>query len=255
MPKWTKKEDIERILKVAHRRKNAATVFNIPDKLIYPDRYINRNCPVCGGDKKTDMDGRGRKSPTSQGWYFLKYEDAKCDACGFCYSANIPEPDYINSYYRYAVARTGDDADVQNRIDVIRRYVSRGKSILEFGAGFKGFVRLLNEAGYEADGVDIDDEIIKDEYYAICCYYTLEHLVSPTEILKIFRELLEPEGILIIEVPDYEKYPNESMHFQHLNHFTKHHLERLLDDNGFKTIETIDAHSRYFGFASISTTP
>lgn len=225
---------------------------NAPDVDIEPVWYVCRQCPVCYSDEKTQLGIRKVESPTTKGWYTFQHYDVKCDVCGFHFSTNIPNPDYINDYYKYAVAHAGLDYDVPSRIKVIERLVPAGLCILEYGAAQNEFVEVLCEHGYEASGVDVGDTVQGNDYDVICCYYTLEHLIFPNDVLRTFRELLVEKGILIVEVPDYEKDKNAAMHFQHFNHFTESHLTQMLENNGFKPVEVIRGHSRHFGIAIIA---
>jgi SAM-dependent methyltransferase len=73
-------------------------------------------------------------------------------------------------------------------------------------------------------------------------FHVLEHLDRPEEYLRRARELLDPGGLLVIEVPNCAgigfrllgrrhfcfDYPN------HLLHFTPTSLERLLGRSGFR---------------------
>ena len=247
MPKWTKKEDIERILRVKRRLRWK----NVPEKQIEPASYLSRDCPVCGSTKKTLNGTRSISSPTDKGWYVFQHHDVQCNACDFHYSTNIPEPTYIDDYYKYAVARAAPDYNVQNRIEAIERLVSKGSRVLEYGAAQDEFVKVLREAGYIVDGVDVGDDIPDTDYDLICCYYTLEHLISPNAALETFNTLMKPGGLVIIEVPDYEKNVKASVHFQHFNHFTEAHLTQMLANNGFECVEIINAHSRPFGICYI----
>ena len=253
LPKWTKKEDIDRILRVAKRLKYVASRFDVPDKRITPRNYLDRNCPVCSSTDRAHIGEREIQSPTPKGWYTFRHNDVRCVACGFYYSTNIAEPSYIDNYYRDTTAYAGVDYNAQNRIEVIERLAPKGSRILEYGAGRGEFAELLGGMGYKVDAVDMDDGIIEETYDLICCYYTLEHLVYPNDALKMFRGLLSKGGVLIVEVPDFEKNYKTSMHFQHINHFTKDHLILMLINNGFESIEMIEGHSRDFGVAFIST--
>lgn len=67
--------------------------------------------------------------------------------------------------------------------------------------------------------------------------HVLEHLQSPRQALAILRPLLEPAGLLHIEVPNIVDWPasvSSMFHHEHLNYFTSDSLRCVLELEGFQ---------------------
>ena len=65
------------------------------------------------------------------------------------------------------------------------------------------------------------------------------------------RVVTRPLGFVVVEVPDFKRYPSESLFPEHLNHFTEFHLRTLLETCGLTVVECIHGHSRDFGMAMV----
>ena len=94
--------------------------------------------------------------------------------------------------------------------------------LLDVGCGYGGFVALMRERGWEAEGVD-PSPVVADaaarkgrpvrvgtleelsgagaRYDAVTMFYVLEHLPDPLGALRTVKELLLPGGALLIRVP------------------------------------------------------
>ncbi len=107
--------------------------------------------------------------------------------------------------------------------------------------------------GWDLFGFDVGDEKRKEiesiknvkQYYSrhlsnihggydiISMVHVLEHIPDPCTCLTAVRDLLEPHGILIIEVPDITDNPFDLLIADHCTHFSKTRLIKLLEDTGF----------------------
>lgn len=98
-------------------------------------------------------------------------------------------------------------------------------SILELGGAHGGFVALLNQAGYEAIGIELSPFItdyakqtfdvkmlcgtVEEQDFAessldiIALMDVLEHLHDPVSTMRHCLKLLKPDGILVIQCPQY----------------------------------------------------
>jgi trans-aconitate methyltransferase len=76
----------------------------------------------------------------------------------------------------------------------------------------------------------------KDEKFdLISMSHVLEHLPDPVnELIKIRTELLDGEGCLLVEVPNF--YAHDSYELAHLTCFTPHTLRELLNQAGFRVV-------------------
>lgn len=77
---------------------------------------------------------------------------------------------------------------------------------------------------------------IHGSYDIISIIHVLEHVPDPCTYLTAIRDLLEPQGILIIETPDIMENPFDLLIADHCTHFSKTRLIKLLEDAGFKIV-------------------
>jgi len=117
--------------------------------------------------------------------------------------------------------------------------------ILDVGCGTDDFSKTCRKYGYRAEGVDIDradfekDRLpYKDESFNVVHFNAvLEHLRKPENIMKEIRRILKPQGIVIINTPnwqmDFKNFYNDPTH---VKPYTPKSLQTLLEMYGFKTI-------------------
>lgn len=77
---------------------------------------------------------------------------------------------------------------------------------------------------------------IRERFRLISVIHTLEHVLSPLEVLENAANLLEPDGVLFVEVPDIETSPFDLLVADHLLHFSRDTLGFLLARAGFRTL-------------------
>jgi SAM-dependent methyltransferase len=102
------------------------------------------------------------------------------------------------------------------------RWGSGRPRLLDVGCGFGGFVALMQNRGWEAEGVDpspvVADAAVRKgrpvrvgtleglagegpRYDAVTMFYVLEHLPDPLGALRIVSDLLAPGGAILVRVP------------------------------------------------------
>lgn len=83
------------------------------------------------------------------------------------------------------------------------------------------------------------------EYFdVITSFQVFEHLPSPEEDIKKLRRFLKKDGLILIEVPNYNTWSMKILrshhrHFvgDHVNFYSKETLQLFLENNGFKVIK------------------
>jgi 2-polyprenyl-3-methyl-5-hydroxy-6-metoxy-1,4-benzoquinol methylase len=120
--------------------------------------------------------------------------------------------------------------------------------VLEIGCAHGGFVAMLRQAGFDASGLELSPSIVRlamktfgvpvvtgpiedqsiepHSLDAIVMMDVLEHLPDPVATLRRCMELLEPDGILLVQTPDYP----EGTSLRQLQH-QKHKFPQMLDKN------------------------
>jgi SAM-dependent methyltransferase len=153
------------------------------------------------------------------------------------------------------------------RFEEIEHY-SRGKKLLDIGCGRGLMLKTAQQAGWEVHGTEVNDdaayharEILglnvrsgeleeagfkKGMFDVITAWHVLEHLKDPQSTLAACRALLADEGVLVIEVPNLSSLQarlsgRHWFHLDvpfHLHHFTRHSIERVLENAGFIVVKT-----------------
>jgi SAM-dependent methyltransferase len=129
--------------------------------------------------------------------------------------------------------------------------------ILEIGCGHGGFVALLAELGFEAEGTELGPWVaefarqtfgirvhcgplaslaISSGFAGVCAFDVLEHVADPEEFLRRAGDLLGTDGVLFLQTPWYRgEGPSWSM-FQpgeHIVLFSEKAARLLLEGAGF----------------------
>jgi 2-polyprenyl-3-methyl-5-hydroxy-6-metoxy-1,4-benzoquinol methylase len=114
-----------------------------------------------------------------------------------------------------------------------------GVSMLDIGAGGGEVVFAATQAGFHAKGIEPNkgysefaranygievstahlDDVSNEQFSVITMFHVLEHMPSPQKVFRRLHELLQPDGLLVIEVPNVEQ-PDASP----ANIFFKAHL-------------------------------
>lgn len=153
----------------------------------------------------------------------------------------------------------------QKRVNIISKFLKSGK-VLEVGCSTGLMLSLLKEDKWDVMGIEISKdagEIAKNrgieviskrfedikfnaKFDVIIFNHTLEHLENPREALEKAYELLYPNGLLYIDVPNFGGLSSKLYGInwpsllpeEHLWHFTEKSLLILFKGIGFKAIFT-----------------
>ena len=206
----------------------------------------------------------------------------RCEACGTAVLAVLPaaghfdvsddERDFYGKRYwtDYSRARHLPDIGERSRSDLSERclfWLERLLEVtrppgraLEIGCGHGGFVRLMQELGFDALGIELSDWAVEEArrtfgvtvlrgrletldlepgFGCLAAFDVFEHLSDPLETARRCADLLTPEGVLLLQTPRYRgEGPDWSM-FQedeHVHLFTDESIHLLLARAGFQDI-------------------
>ena len=229
------------------------------------------DCPCC------------RNNEGNRPLYRLRYGEVRqCVRCRTAYtvfdavdvrSANevFGSRDYVKSriYELHNLRRTA-----RARLGYLRAHVRTG-DLLEFGASTGEFLYESHQAGFRVSCVDrypvlldvnmpqnavevfqqdADTFAIGKTFDVIAAFHVLEHLQQPEVFLRKCRDLLTPEGILFLEVPNFGVLARwiwrgrwGMFYDYHLCHFERRTLVSLLERCGYRVVETrtVDDPLRY----------
>ncbi len=79
-------------------------------------------------------------------------------------------------------------------------------------------------------------DVVPGRFNLITMIHLLEHIVCPSDFLMKLGDKLEPDGILVLQLPDYTKNPFDLIIADHATHFTIQSLSRLIQSVGFEII-------------------
>lgn len=143
----------------------------------------------------------------------------------------------------YADIYTRARTDLRERnlhwLQVLLKYKLPPAKVMEIGCSHGSFVFLMQQAGFDACGVELSPWVVEfgqktfnvpiqlgpveelsleyNSFDAIVLMDVLEHLPHPLETMRICIGLLKPDGVLLIQTPNFEihyAYP-ELLKIQH----------------------------------------
>lgn len=227
------------------------------------------NCNLCNSKKHKKRKGSVRDNKN--------LEIFECCDCGLVFLSqdnHIDETFYENSNmhqsFDFNKWRNETLTDDERRFEFLKNSLVN-KTVLDFGSGNGGFLKLAKNISKSVLGVELEKAIIpyykeenihlennidniKNKFDIITSFHVIEHIKEPLDILEKLKNLLEDDGKLIIEVPnandalltiyENEAFSNFTYWSCHLYLYTQHTLNILAKQAGFK-VEFIKHIQRY----------
>ena len=222
-------------------------------------------CNLCGGIEVSVLATKSRSGKPLR--------TVICENCGLVWSDPLPhnpQQFYADDYrleYKgtYApkpkhILRAGKVA--LSRREMLDKYLSQPKKILDVGTGGGEFAYLLKKSGHDINGIEpnkgyarysqstyglnIQNGFIQDikqpdeSFDLITIWHVLEHTENPTAVIQKLYNLLKPEGVLVVEVPSVEatcQAPKSTFHEAHIFNFNLDTLRKLGEKIGFAGLE------------------
>jgi SAM-dependent methyltransferase len=253
--------------------------------LIHQLRQINQHlvelpCPGCGQSDPQLIWRRDR--------YFLRVNLSTCRHCGLVYLARGLSGDiqaqFCTQLYPRLMQQPPSDKATWNyrvmagyRFSEISAAIGRCHSVLDIGSGLGFFLEACRAHGYQhymglepggpqrdyasrVLGLDghVHSERLDEQTQLpfapqlVTLFHVLEHLQEPGKALAQIARLMDPQGWLVIEVPDISAgWPElglQQVHISHRSYFCLQTLEALLGANGFHIQHSRrEAHGIYEG--------
>jgi 2-polyprenyl-3-methyl-5-hydroxy-6-metoxy-1,4-benzoquinol methylase len=230
------------------------------------------DCLFCGRSEYSRYD-------SADDWTIVK-----CRKCGLCFTNPRPVVESLSHFYTLKYFKDEDESrfhlfnedgsaypdkengDHQRIADIESRFQKRG-NLLEVGAATGGFLRAMRRRGWSVQGVELSHDAVEAarEYEAvdvfcgaledyeteetfdvICMYHSLEHVPDPAYVIERSYQLLNPNGIVVIEVPNINSFDikwsrkRKLLNYDlplHLSHFTPEVLTERLRATGFKILD------------------
>ena len=138
--------------------------------------------------------------------------------------------------------------------------------ILDVGTGGGTFLQVAENMGFKAIGVEPNKWLVKyiknksklnilagtlkdiknKGYNLICFWDVFEHVTDVNKTLKHCKKILNKDGQILINIPDYDSLARKVLGFKwpfflnvHLYYFNKKTLSKLLKKHGFKFEKSI----------------
>lgn len=172
----------------------------------------------------------------------------------------LSDPDYFEAYWE----------DHKREIERIKGPLDE-LSILDIGCGFALGMQYFKRYGADVHGMDPSPEAIEfacekgvdakvgfddftlfgdKKFDVVMLVNVLEHLRDPADVLRRIRDLLKPDGLLILDVPnefnEFQTIANEEHGLgewwvcppNHINYFNCESLPRLLGHCDYRPVKT-----------------
>jgi SAM-dependent methyltransferase len=215
--------------------------------------------------------------PARRQW---SYHVVRCAACGFLFRSPGVRPERLGELYarNYSRFLTGDYARGRQRryavvLDGFQPLFSdgHGRRLLDFGCGVGDFLELACRRGFDGYGVDLSPDSVEvartrpggakthvgsprdtatiaaGRFDVITMWSVLAHLPRPVEDLTMLRELLAPDGVLLIFTVNANGLVLKAARSL-WGGFTRNHLM-------FYTPDTLTILLRRAGFGAVVTRP
>ena len=226
-----------------------------------------RNCPICGSSDSETLFTEETKVYRASSIWTLPIHIAVCDQCGFLFSTPSLSEKLWSQYYSEGL--TGcEDIGLPYSIDV--RVCNLKKSSLDNGICVEIgsdnatlFHDAIGDLFAEILTVDVASDS-KADYRSITelepgsvstvlHYDVLEHILDPKQFLMDISTALKQGGMMVCEVPDARKYPENALILEpeHVNHFCPDSLAACAAYAGLKFEFVHEFCSRPYGFSAL----
>ena len=218
-------------------------------------RLVDAGCPLCGDGDDAVVAAKDR--------YGLPCRTVVCRGCGLVRTSPRLDDRSLAAFYDaeyrplYVASSSATDGFVADQVRRGRQLVSwlerhgelpaPGRLVVEVGVGAGGVLAAFRERGLECIGCDLGTAYLREGRRrfdfplvvgdlgsvplptapALVVYsHVLEHLGDPVAELKRVRDVLAPDGRLVVEVPGikalrhYEGDPLRYLQNAHLFHFS-----------------------------------
>ena len=165
---------------------------------------------------------------------------------------------------------------IKQKVKLINSFNETDKKILDIGTGTGDFLAACKNSSWEVTGVEpntdaravaigklqnsnskiyknVDDLKLSTQHSALNTYdiitmwHVLEHVPNLTEYVSDLKQLLKPDGTLIIAVPNYKSF--DAIHYKehwaaydvprHLWHFSKTAIQKLFQQENMKVVRAL----------------
>ena len=153
---------------------------------------------------------------------------------------------------------------LSRKLNLINSFKSKEKTVLDVGCGTGDFLVACKKNGWHVNGVEPNfnarkialehigevKETLKqfsfESYDVITLWHVLEHVENLNEYILELKKLLNPNGVLVIAVPNYKSF--DAKYYEeywaafdvprHLWHFSQTSIKKLFNNVNMEVIQT-----------------
>ena len=199
-------------------------------------------------------------------------EVCQCSACGLVQLNGEPVSYYRDVIRSAAVSPEMTEFRERQFRGFVERFGLQGKKVIEIGCGRGEYLSIMHQCGVRAYGVEHlkssveqcmaaglavargfveggDCQLPEVPFDAFFILNFLEHLPRPTATLAGIANLLAPEAIGLVEVPNFDMVLRTKLFAEfiadHLFYFTKETLSTTLRLGGFEVLDCTEVWHDY----------
>jgi 2-polyprenyl-3-methyl-5-hydroxy-6-metoxy-1,4-benzoquinol methylase len=142
---------------------------------------------------------------------------------------------------------------LKQKLLLLNSFKLGSKSVLDFGAGTGDFLKICKNNNWQVLGIEPSAEarenavkkgiylkenlldVTNQKFDVITLWHVLEHVENLKNTIKVLKSLLQPEGRIVVAVPNYKSYDAEfyKEHWaaydvpRHLWHFSQKAIRKL----------------------------
>ncbi len=260
------------------------------------ENFINVVCPVCASDHYSVKYQSGWPEDIEFGCLIDVYSSSSdhklldrlviCNSCGLGYLN--PRLDDKTVFQSYSIGEdTNFVAQDKFRISTFNNFLKRfkkkyalnpGSKVLDIGTAGGAFLEAARMQGLDAYGVEpskwlssyarskglnvvtgsLDDaKFDKYSFDVVTLWDVIEHLTDVNNVLESIHKLLNPNGLLVVNFPDFGSFPAKILGKKwpfllsvHLLYFNRQNMKLLLEKNGYCLVE-VSRHAQSLGLGYV----
>ena len=232
-------------------------------------------CPICKHSKFTNYLICDDHSVSGESFALVK-----CDNCALVFTNPRPDNASLSSYYQsdQYISHTDKGNSLINFVyKIVRKYTISQKvklvtrlnngtgNLLDFGCGTGDFIKAANKKGWHSYGYEPDKQANKlaseknperilekientdKTFDIITAWHVIEHVSDLSNTIKILKQVLKPNGHLIIALPNHHSF--DAKHYKeywagydvprHLYHFDPQSIKSFASSFKLKLIKTL----------------
>ena len=209
-----------------------------------------------------------------------------CHLCHLFFIDPLPDPLRLRTYYEGTASEfeaTYFESFQNHRfrsfakgLDLLSKWNRRGR-LLDVGTGLGFFLKQAHEASWEVEGLELSGKVAAyakqtlgvpvhvgtledvpleaNQYQAVTLWDAIEHLPDPKSTLLRIRDLLAPQGVVVIRTPVCDslipwvlgffyrvslgriRSGFERLFKEHLFHFSEEGIRQLVERCGFRILQ------------------